>query len=252
MSLLDNVVVVLWQPQDINNVGGVLRAMHNFGLGRLRLVEPAAFDPRRLTALAHGADALIAATSRHASLSDALADCGYVLGTTRRPRSPQRPRLGPRAAAALLLQAAAQPGGPAAIIFGREDDGLPRTALDRCHAVATIATDTANPSLNLAQAALVFAYELWQAYTEQAADPGAAGSNAPATLATVAEEEAMFAALAQMVQALQPKINPSQLERAVGRMRAVLLRAAPRTAEAAMLTRLFTQAAGRLRRPQPR
>ncbi|HUS15569.1 MAG TPA: TrmH family RNA methyltransferase, partial [Chloroflexia bacterium] len=42
--MLDDIIIVLYQPQDVVNVGGTVRAMSNFGLSRLRLVEPAAFD----------------------------------------------------------------------------------------------------------------------------------------------------------------------------------------------------------------
>ena len=51
--VLDGVVLVLDRPRDVTNVGGVVRAMGNFGLTRLRLVEPAAYDPERVLAMAH-------------------------------------------------------------------------------------------------------------------------------------------------------------------------------------------------------
>jgi tRNA C32,U32 (ribose-2'-O)-methylase TrmJ len=69
----------------------------------------------------------------------------------------------PREVAAELLERAAalQPDdGPIAVLFGREDKGLSNEALDLCHRTCIIPT-TDHASLNLAQAVLVMAYELW-------------------------------------------------------------------------------------------
>lgn len=287
---LQNVVMVLFQPQDVVNVAGVIRVMSNFGLRRLRLVEPAAFDPYRIEGIAHSAGVtgeIVAGTGRFPDLPSALADCGFVLGTTGRPRETRRERLTPRQAAPLLLRAAgaaagrpAEPGAgaaagrPVAVLFGREKDGLPNDALDLCHAILTIPTDPANRSLNLAQAALVVAWELWMAATAPAAPeaPGApealaapaaplrlpaagapplagevpsvaAALAADAELASGTEREAMFRALADLLRAVHPRTTEGRLARAMSHLRAVLLRAAPRSDEARMLAGLFAHLA---------
>ncbi|MDQ2809652.1 MAG: RNA methyltransferase, partial [Chloroflexota bacterium] len=56
---LDHIIFILYQPQDVVNVGGVARALGNFGLRRLRLVEPAAFDRERAAGVAHQAGAIL-------------------------------------------------------------------------------------------------------------------------------------------------------------------------------------------------
>lgn len=280
------VVFVLFQPQDVVNVAGVVRVMSNFGLHRLRLVEPAAFDRYRIEGIAHHTGDIIQAVERFPDLAAALADCSLVLGTTARPRAVRRDRLTPRQAAPALLAAARQnPGAPPAVLFGREDWGLPNWALDLCHGLITIPTHPGNPSLNLAQAALVVAYELWLAHSqgagappgegagvpdatpvEAAGAPGAArgeGGGAPPTscllaalaedarLATGVQREAMFAALADLLRALYPHTTDQRLAHAMARLRAVLLRAAPRHDEARSLAHLFqhlAQVARRARR----
>src|SRR5690349_7734549 len=63
--MLENIIFILYQPQDVVNVGGVARAMSNFGLRRLRLVEPAAFDAGRVAGIAHQAEAVIAGIERY-------------------------------------------------------------------------------------------------------------------------------------------------------------------------------------------
>lgn len=249
---LARVILVLYQPSDISNVGAVVRAMSNFGLCHLRLVEPAAFDPQRIQAMAHQAEDLVAAVQRYNTLDQALADCGLVLATSRRPRVPYRERHDPQVAArALLASAARHPDTPPVLLFGREEDGLPKAALDRCSAVVTIPTAARQKSLNLGQAVMIMAYELWRAAnlpTASGGDPLPNSLSQIPRLASDTEREAIFTGLTGLVTALQPKIQPAQLAHAVGRLRAVLLRATPTPEEAALLARLFTQAAQRLGR----
>jgi len=164
---LQGVVVVLWETQDRVNVAGTVRAMKNFGLERLRLVNPAEWDPYRIEGIAHDTQAIVERTEIHSSLESALADCSFVVGMTARSRRAKRAVARPRALAPELLGRALDAvegrGGPVAILYGREDHGLPNEALDLCHRTAHIPTNPDHASLNLAQAVLVMAYELWMA-----------------------------------------------------------------------------------------
>ena len=242
-QLLHQVVIVLYQPQDVVNVAAILRVMSNFGLPSLRLVEPAAFDPYRIEGIAHHTDALVAASRRYPTLAEAVTDCHLILGTTGRPRQAERLVVEPRQAAPLLLEAA-RAGQKVAVLFGREQDGLPNDALDLCHGILTIPTHAANRSLNLAQAALVVAYELWMAASAPVGGSTVGVSPAPAPvpagtdLASGAENDAMVDALRQVLVALYPGTTAARLENSLSRLRTMLMRAAPRTEEAAALTNL--------------
>lgn len=158
---ISSVSVVLDHPKDLVNVAGVVRVMMNFGIRDLRLVEPDEFDAWRIGGIAHRSGPLVEATSVHATLDEAMADASFVIGTTARARTAGRTYLRPREAAAIAVEKAA--GGRVALLFGREDRGLTNEMLDRCHAVVIIPTDPDFPSLNLAQACLVLAYELFLA-----------------------------------------------------------------------------------------
>jgi TrmH family RNA methyltransferase len=159
-----NVVVVLHQPQDIVNIAVVIRAMRNFGVRQLRLVQPVEFDPHRMEGIAHKCGDLIRRTEIHDDLDSALADRTHVVGLTARGRTVKRNIQRPGEAAAALA------GMPAeelvAILFGREDKGLSNADLDRCHRIVTIETTPEHPSLNLAQAATLMLYELFKATAE--------------------------------------------------------------------------------------
>jgi TrmH family RNA methyltransferase len=176
---IDNIVVVLYRPQKLVNIAGAIRAMKNMGLQRLRLVRPSEYAPADIEGIAHRSADVLAATTLHSSLDDALSDAVYVAGTTARTRELAPQPLTPRQAAPALLARAAQ--GTVALLFGPEDNGLRAEELDRCHCVLRIPTDPHYRSLNLAQAVLIVAYELWQAHEQPA--PAAIRSTQPANAA---------------------------------------------------------------------
>lgn len=161
-------VLVLDHPQDVVNIAGVIRVMMNFGISRLRLVNPVELDAYRIEGIAHRCLPLLEAATIHDTLEDAVADCTFVVGTTARPRTAGRSYVRPREAGAEIVEHARH--GLVAILFGREDKGLFNEGLDLCHSVAIIPTDPGYSSLNLAQACLVMAYEAFLAAEEAPAE----------------------------------------------------------------------------------
>jgi len=150
--------VVLVNTSHPGNIGAAARAMKNMGLTDLCLVSPQAFPSAEATARASGADDLLASAACVDSLEEALADCELVVGASARNRTLPVPMLDPRETAGLIMQ---QPEGTrAAILFGRERTGLTNAELDRCHYLVRIPTHPDYPSLNVAAAVQVVAYEL--------------------------------------------------------------------------------------------
>ncbi|MCY4398829.1 MAG: RNA methyltransferase [Gemmatimonadetes bacterium] len=185
--------IVLHEPQDLVNIAAAVRAMANMGLRRLTVVNPAEFDPWRITGIAHRTEHIVESVERAGSLEEALADATYVVGTSARPRTAQRNYRRPRELAPRILRRAGE--GNVAIVFGREDRGLSNEALDRCDEVAVIPTAQEYSSLNLAQAVLLIAYELFLAGAGEAESlPVGKRSLGPATHG---EMEEMFGALEQ-------------------------------------------------------
>jgi TrmH family RNA methyltransferase len=154
-------VLVLVNPQDIVNIASAVRIAKNFGIDRLRLVNPEVFDPYRIEGIAHNTADLVARIEIVDSLEAALADCVFTAVLTARERAAKRRVMRPREAAVTLLQEAA--AGPVAVVAGREDSGLTNAELDLCQLVVTIPTDPGHSSLNLAQAVAIMAYESWVA-----------------------------------------------------------------------------------------
>ncbi|MCB9665611.1 MAG: hypothetical protein H6732_15995 [Alphaproteobacteria bacterium] len=158
--LAREVVFVLVQPQQPGNVGGVVRAMANFGLRRLVIVDPApSFDPERVRWMAPGAHDLVGELELVSTLDEALVGVHRLLGTTARHRRHGQTVLEPDQAAEALLD---DPGRVTAVLFGREDLGLPAEATNRCEALIRIPT-AEHASLNLAMAATVIAHRIFEA-----------------------------------------------------------------------------------------
>jgi TrmH family RNA methyltransferase len=178
--------VVLVRPREEGNVGAAARAMANMGLARLLLVEPAAPLGDVARAFAVGARGILETAERHPSLAAALAPFRRVVATTStRDRRLSVPLLTPRELPAFLTHDA--PGTPTALVFGPEVGGLTNDELALAGAVVHIPCAPAQPTLNLAQAVLVLAYELY-------ADRLAAGAGAHDAAAADAAPEPPAAA----------------------------------------------------------
>lgn len=161
-SALENIAVVLWEPQDDINIGTTVRACKNFGVTDIRLVCPRQADPHIIGVSAPNAADVIATIAHFDDLEHALHDCVLTLGTTARPRHQERLATEPRGAAQTAVEVARQQTGKVAYLFGREDSGLPNSALDRCHIVVNIPTRPDYSSLNLGQAVLLNMWEVFR------------------------------------------------------------------------------------------
>ncbi len=156
-SRLSRISVVLYEPQNPINIGATVRAMKNMGATSLRLVRPCEYDPVRLEGIAHDTWDIIHGIKHFDDFESAVADCVRTLGFTARRRAAKWQVLTPREAAEDALGHV--DAGQVALVFGREDKGLPNEVLDRIHAAVNIPT-TDHASLNLAQAVLIALYEL--------------------------------------------------------------------------------------------
>jgi len=154
--------VVLVEPQLGENIGAAARVMANFGLARLRLVNPRDGWPNiHAHRAASGADRILDQATLYASVQAAIADCTLVLATTARAHDQAKPVLGPDAAAAFLAPHVAQ-GENVAIVFGRERYGLQNEEIALADRIVTFPVNPAFASLNLAQAVALMAYEWFQ------------------------------------------------------------------------------------------
>ena len=154
--------IVLVETSLPRNIGSAARAMKNMGLAELWLVRPQQFPHAEATARASGADDVLAQAKVLPSLSEAIADCGFVLATTSRDRDQNFRVLDVRDAAARVREESAR--GPVALLFGAERTGLTNDELSLAHALVQIPASTRYASLNLAMAVQLVAYEVFRAF----------------------------------------------------------------------------------------
>lgn len=228
-SILDRIAVVLFEPQDPVNIGATVRAMKNMGVSDLRLVRPCEYTPHRLTGIAHGTGDLVERIRHFDTLDEALTDCVRVAGFTARRRSAKRPVVDAHEAAPALIAGAEE--GTVALLFGREDHGLPNDALDRAHLVVTISTTT-HASLNLAQAVLLALYELHKSAGDATRRLKPPRRHAPP--ATASDYELTFTDVERALEAIQ-FFKTRQHETIMRAVRSLIFRASPDTRELALV-----------------
>jgi len=157
--------IILCEPQLGENIGATARAMANFGLWDLRLVNPRDGWPNeKAVASASKADHVIDKVRVFDTLGEAIADLNFVLATTARRRDLQKEVVGPDIAAQRVA-AHIGAGGGAGILFGREKWGLYNEEVALADVVVTLPVEEAFASLNISQAVLVLAYE-WRRQTQ--------------------------------------------------------------------------------------
>lgn len=207
---MKNPAIVMLHTSHPGNIGAAARAMKNMGMDRLCLVQPAQFPNEEATARASGADDLLANAGVFDSLEEAIADATLVLGASARNRTLPLPLVDPRQCATLVAQHA----GPAAVLFGRERTGLSNEELDHCHYLVQIPANPDYPSLNIAMAVQVIAYELRM----QAGGDGV--RRAPPDYASDRQMEQFYAHLEQTLLELEflDPGNPKQLMRRLRRL----------------------------------
>lgn len=151
--------VILCEPQLGENIGTAARAMANFGLTDLRIVNPRdGWPSEKARAAASRADHVIDKVQVFDSLEAAIADLTFVYATTARSREVAKPVQGPDEAAAKVTSLGVQ-GLATGYIFGRERWGLNNEEVALADAIVTLPVDPNFASLNIAQAVLVCAYE---------------------------------------------------------------------------------------------
>ncbi len=248
---LNNIRVILVEPEGPANLGSVVRVMKNMGLQHLTLVNPQC-DPlgreARLMAV-HAVDQLEAA-HRVSTLPEALIGCQRAIATTaRRQRHLAIDPHPPRTILPWLLTC------PSALIFGPESRGLSNQELNYAQRFLSIPTSEDYPALNLAQAVAVCCYELRQAALHP---PNAVEGNAvtPKFISTMeADNQTDTAALDQMEAYYKQLeellldigfLHPHTAQARMMKVRRLLNRSHPSAPEVAMLRGMIRQISWKL------
>jgi tRNA/rRNA methyltransferase len=222
MARADGPSIILVKPQMGENIGASARAMANFGLKDLSLVDPrdgwpsAAADANSVGAFDH-----MNAVKVYDSVTDAIADAHTVYATTARPRDMRKPVFAPAQAVEDMI-AKGQRGMKTAILFGGERAGLDNDDIALAQNIITFPTNPDFSSLNLAQSVLLLSYE----YFRQANDaPAATLPEGKSPAATQGEVEEFLARLESELEDGHFFRNPDMRPAMVRNIRAMFTRA---------------------------
>jgi tRNA/rRNA methyltransferase len=232
---LENVAIVLVKPKAPANVGAAARALKNMGLGDLRIVAPRGWSPEGARVMAVHADDVLSRALFFPNLIEAVSDRTLTVATTGRSGG-YRSEIKPIREAAAELANAAE-ANRIAIIFGPEDYGLSNEEIGQCHRLATIPASPDYSSLNLAQAVMVVAYEIRQAF--QSLDGDRFAAKVP-ELALAAGVERMFTRVAEALEAIG-YVSPETCGHIMLSIRAMLGRGGVRQRELDILNGLARQ-----------
>jgi tRNA/rRNA methyltransferase len=199
---LDRVTVVLVRARNPNNIGAAARAMHDFGLRHLRVVNEYAV-PFESARSAVDASEVVANAVVCASLVEAVADCTLVVGTTAVGERDLQHALYPLAEAAPQIRTELhRESGRIALLFGSEKTGLSNDELSHCNWLLTIPmheyADLRHPSMNLGQAVAVCLYELVR---DDPPEQKLINPPSGASPITAAEQERLSALLTEVLEA---------------------------------------------------
>jgi len=190
---LDNVSIILVEPQNPGNIGSIARVCKNLGISSVILVNPCDYLVGEAFRLGKNAKDVLYSMRVVESLDDCLKDHHILVGTTQRRRDKQTPFFSPPK----LIEKVSEHtvGNRVGFVFGRESSGLTNDELDMCNFQSSIPAHHDNPVFNLSQAVLIYAYEAFNAsdiekdvYRRE--------------LATKEDEKALFETLDSVLEAL--------------------------------------------------
>ena len=219
---INSPAIILVEPQLGENIGMVARAMANFGLAELRLVNPRDGWPSdKARASASRADHVIDATRVFADLASAVADLNFVFATTARQRDGFKEVRGP-VEAGRMLREHGRAGERTGILFGRERFGLYNEEVALADEIVTFPVDPGFSSLNIAQAVLLMSYEWRKAGLEAETDTNFTTPAMPP--ASKAQLHSLFEHLEAALDARGYFRPPTKKPKMVDNLRAVLTR----------------------------
>mgnify|MGYP001491237824 CR=1 FL=1 len=226
-------VVILARPQMAENIGAAARAMMNCGLSDLRLVAPRDGWPNLAAVpMAAGGAQIIENATLHDDIAAAGHDVTFIAAASARRRDMPIRETDPRAAAGEIVAHE----GKAALLFGAEASGLDNDEVAQADVLVTASLNPDYPSLNLAQAVLLLAWEWRAAMLVASANTISASIPSSTTmLATISERDFFYRRLEDDLDAGDFFSSPEMASIVKRNIRAMFNRAAPSSQEISTL-----------------
>lgn len=232
---LANVTVILVEPAVPGNIGSAARAMKTMGLTDLVVLNgPKDFHThQQAIMLGHGAGDLLEKSRRVTMWEEATTGLHWLVGTTHRKRRAQFPQVVEARQAAAKIAELSQKHR-VGIVFGREEAGLSDTELRLCHDIVSVPQASEHPSLNLSQAVMLLAYEIYHASLGEIPKP-------KYNLATVHEVENVLKHLAESLDKIGFRPHQGDPDSFLRSLRRVIARAPLEKRDCNVLHRICQQ-----------
>jgi len=157
-----DIAIAMMEPENEGNVGAIARAMKNFDLNKLYLINPKIHISEYSRKIAVRAQNILDNARILPTIEKLKDEYDLLYGTTaipaKRPSNIKRNILKPSDFAKLISNVK----GRAVILLGRESSGLSNKELEYCDAVITIPACEDYPTLNVATAGAILFYELYK------------------------------------------------------------------------------------------
>lgn len=189
----DNFYFIIVEPQTPGNIGSICRACTNMGIRNVVLVNPVDYLVDDTFRFGWGSETLIRNLRVVSTVEEITSEMTITIGTTQRRRENQCPILSPKDLMIELDQV--PPTAKIGILFGRENNGLSNEELLACNYQTTIPSAVSYPAMNLSQAVMVYAYELFQSVNQSP-------SPYEWILASKADQERLYTAIGESVETL--------------------------------------------------
>ncbi len=239
--LLNKIQIVLVEPQGSLNIGAACRAMKNFGLTSLTIVRPGCqIDTNAIKMAMHAQDVLQSIKTVD-TIAEAIQGNVLVLGTANRRGEYHEPNMTVQEGVARISEVI--DSGSVSILFGREEWGLTKEDLVHTMGTMRIVTHPDNTSLNLAQAVMLIAYELYQKFGDTTPLPKAQADDPFEQPATVEDLDHLYSHMNRVLAMCEflPKLNPDGLFQVI---RSFFHRSKPLKREVNLLLGIFSNLNG--------
>ena len=160
---LNNIHFILVRPQIGENIGSVARAIKNFNITKLRIVDPRCnWLSQKALATSVGANDVLKSSKIYDSVNKSIADLRVVFASTSRIR-----KVNKKIISILDLRKKIKKKQKIGIMFGPEDSGLSNDELNCANYLVKIPTNRKFSSLNLSHSAIIFCFQLFQHYSNK-------------------------------------------------------------------------------------
>ena len=160
---LNNIYFILVRPQMGENIGSVARAIKNFNIKHLRIVNPRCNWPNhKALATSVGAKDILKSAKIYKSLEKSIGDLDIIFASSSRIR-----KVNKKIITVSNMKVKIKREKKIGILFGPEASGLSNDEINCANYLVKIPSNKKFSSLNLSHSAIIFCFELFKIFKKK-------------------------------------------------------------------------------------